>query len=144
MQQNELKAIMDTALSSGADFAEIFIEQKESSVVSCEEGKIEKINTGLESGMGIRVIAGNSTSYLHSNDVSLRSGHKMAQLAGQIAKEHAHIGTVQEFYMPNSVVPFEVKVPPEQVDFEEKIALLRIADEEARELLTLMGAPFTR
>ncbi len=134
MQQNELKAIMDTALSSGADFAEIFIEQKESSVVSCEEGKIEKINTGLESGMGIRVIAGNSTSYLHSNDVSLRSGHKMAQLAGQIAKEHAHIGTVQEFYMPNSVVPFEVKVPPEQVDFEEKIALLRIADEEAREL----------
>ena len=58
MQKKELKEILNAALSAGADFAEIFIEQKESTVISCEDSKIEKINTGIDYGMGIRVIAG--------------------------------------------------------------------------------------
>lgn len=42
MQKKELKEILNAALSAGADFAEIFIEQKESTVISCEDSKIEK------------------------------------------------------------------------------------------------------
>jgi len=62
MQKHELQEILNTALRSGADFAEIYIEQKESTAISCEDGKIEKINTGIDQGMGIRVMAGESTS----------------------------------------------------------------------------------
>ncbi len=42
MQKGELKEILNAALFAGADFAEIFIEQKESTAISCEDGKIEK------------------------------------------------------------------------------------------------------
>ena len=58
MKELELKQILAEALNSGANFAEIFIEQKESTAISCEDGNIEKINTGIDYGMGIRVISG--------------------------------------------------------------------------------------
>ncbi len=135
MQKWELKEILNAALFAGADFAEIFIEQKESTAISCEDGKIEKINTGLDFGMGIRVIAGESTSYVHSNDVSLANGLQMAKLAGQIAHEQKRKQTVQEFQIPQSIpAPVMVAQRPEQVEFDDKIALLRVADEEARAL----------
>ncbi len=134
MQKQELKEILNAALAYGADFAEIFMEQKESTSISFEDGKIEKINTGIDLGMGIRVIAGESTSYVHSNDVSLENGLKMAGLAGQVAKEHRHVHTVQEFQMPEVSKPLEIKMRPEEVAFDEKIELLRVADAEAREL----------
>ena len=100
MQKTELKDILNAALAHGADFAEIFMEKKESTSISFDDDKIEKINTGSDQGMGIRVIAGESTSYVHSNDISLENGLKMASLAGQVAKEHSHVHTVQEFQMP--------------------------------------------
>ena len=134
MQKTELKEILNAALAHGADFAEIFMEQKESTSISFEDGKIEKINTGIDQGMGIRVIAGESTSYVHSNDISLENGLKMASLAGQVAKEHRHVHTVQEFQMPGACIPQEVKMRPEEVLFDKKIELLRVADKEAREL----------
>ena len=134
MQKQELKEILNAALAHGADFAEIFMEQKESTSISFEDGKIEKINTGIDLGMGIRVIAGESTSYVHSNDVSLENGIKMAALAGQVANEQRHVQTVQEFQMPGTCAPLEVKLRPEEVAFDKKIELLRVADREAREL----------
>ena len=135
MQKGELKEILNAALFAGADFAEIFIEQKESTAISCEDGKIEKINTGLDLGMGIRVIAGESTSYVHSNDLSLANGLQMAKLAGQIAHENRKRQSVQEFQMPQRVpAPVIVEQRPEQVEFDDKITLLRVADEEARAL----------
>ena len=134
MQKQELKEILNAALAHGADFAEIFMEQKESTSISFEDGKIEKINTGIDLGMGIRVIAGESTSYVHSNDVSLENGIKMAALAGQVANEQRHVQTVQEFQMPGACAPLEVKLRPEEVAFDKKIELLRVADREAREL----------
>lgn len=134
MQKKELKEILNAALSAGADFAEIFIEQKESTVISCEDSKIEKINTGIDYGMGIRVIAGESTSYVHSNDVSLNNGMQMAKLAGTVAQEHRSKATVQEFQMPGASQQPTVVQRPEQVAFDDKIALLKVADAEVRAL----------
>lgn len=132
MQKHELQEILNTALWSGADFAEIYIEQKESTAISCEDGKIEKINTGIDQGMGIRVMAGESTSYVHSNDISFQSGMEMAKLAGQITRENNPKETVQEFHQPKAAESIDVKIRPESVEFDKKISLLRTADREAR------------
>lgn len=134
MEKRELKEILNTALAAGADFAEIFMEQKESTAISCEDGKIEKINTGIDLGMGIRVIAGESTSYVHSNDVSLESGLNMAKLAGQVAQENRRRNIALDFQMPQTQPPLVIEQRPENVDFDDKINTLRVADAEARAL----------
>ena len=84
--------------------------------------------------MGIRVIAGESTSYVHSNDVSLENGRKMAKLAGQVARENRQKKSVQEFQISPKGVQQVVRQRPEQIELDDKIALLRIADAEARAL----------
>ena len=48
MEQKEISRILAEALKEGADFAELFIEQKESTAISCEDGNIEKIVTGID------------------------------------------------------------------------------------------------
>lgn len=131
MEQKELKQILAEALQFGADFAEIFIEQKESTAISCEDGKIEKINTGIDYGMGIRVIQGESTSYVHSNTVTLQNGLEMAKLAGQIAQNQVG-ATVQEFQSPQMKTHPEIMQHPAQISFEQKIELIRAADKAAR------------
>ena len=114
MKELELKQILAEALKSGANFAEIFIEQKESTAISCEDGNIEKINTGIDYGMGIRVISGESTSYVHSNEVTLQNGLQMAQLAGQIAAEQSG-NTVQEFQPAQSAQETIIQQHPAQI-----------------------------
>lgn len=134
MEKTELKDLLHVALSAGADFAEIFLEEKEHVAISCENGSIEKINTGMDTGMGIRVIAGESTSYVHSSDCSFASGIRMAKLAGQVAKEQHGQPTVQSFAMPEACPTVSIQRRPDTVSFDEKIELLRVADAEAREL----------
>ena len=131
MEHAELKKILDAALKQGADFAEIFIEQKESTAISCEDEKIEKINTGIDYGMGIRVIAGEGTSYVHSNDVTFENGIAMAELAGQIAQSEK--GTVvKEFQSKKVLKNNEIQAHPAKIPFEQKVALIRAADNAAR------------
>lgn len=131
MEQKELQQILAAALACGADFAEIFIEEKESTAISCEDGKIEKINTGTELGMGIRVIAGESTSYVHANAVTLENGISMATLAGQIAQSGK--GTmVQEFIPKQTDASPALTEHPRTVPFDKKVALIRKVDAAAR------------
>ena len=131
MKELELKQILAEALKSGANFAEIFIEQKESTAISCEDGNIEKINTGIDYGMGIRVISGESTSYVHSNEVTLQNGLQMAQLAGQIAATQSG-NTVQEFQPAQAAQEPIIQQHPAQIPFEKKVELVRTADKAAR------------
>ena len=131
MEQKELKLILAEALKFGADFAEIFIEQKETTAISCEDGKIEKINTGIDYGMGIRVIDGETTSYVHANEVTVQNGLGMAQLAGQIAK--AQKGNLVQEFQPTEVMQEpEIQQHPAQIPFEQKVELVRAADRAAR------------
>lgn len=137
MQKQEIKEILNTALAAGADFAELFVEQKKSTAITCEGKKIEKINSGTDLGMGVRVMYGESTSYVHSNDVSLQSGLRMAKVAGQIAKAQGRRQAVTTFAMPQECTKDPmIAQRPEQVDFTDKVALLRVADAEARQLDT--------
>ena len=132
MEQQELNLILAEALKQGADFAEVFIEQRESTAISCEDEKIEKINTGIDYGMGIRVIAGESTSYVHANDVSLQNGLAMAHLAGQIAATQRECVTVQAFTSETEPTEATIQQHPAQIPFERKIGLIRTVDQAAR------------
>lgn len=132
MEPIALRQILAEALRQGVEFAEIFIEQRENTAIRCEDGKIEQINTGIDYGMGIRVICGESTSYVHTNDVTLKSGLAMATLAGQIAQKKQG-NTVQEFQVAKKDVSYDKVVHPSQVSFDKKVELVRIADKAARD-----------
>ena len=70
MEKKLIKAALETALQYGGEFAEVYWEHKESTSVSLDGGKVEKINTGIDHGIGIRVITGDNTAYAYTNDLS--------------------------------------------------------------------------
>ena len=49
---------LNTALATGADFAEIFIEESLNNAVSAVDSKIDNVSSTIISGVGIRVYLG--------------------------------------------------------------------------------------
>ena len=70
IKQELLSEVLYTALSKGGDFAEVFGEHTRSNVLSFVDGKIDKINDNVLSGVGIRVFQGERTVYASTSDIS--------------------------------------------------------------------------
>ncbi len=70
IQDYNLPALLKKALSKGGDFAELYFEQSISNQIVCEQKKIEKIVSGIDVGVGIRVLFNGQTAYGYTNDWS--------------------------------------------------------------------------
>ena len=120
------------AMRTGADFAEIFAEDRRSSSAVLDDGRVEEVVTGRDRGAGIRVVAGDTTGFAHTADLTA-SG--LAQAAGAAAAA-ARRGGGGTQTVPVSVLHtparLEVRIPPEEVSKDRKVALLTAADAAAR------------
>jgi TldD protein len=70
---------LSTALSNGGDFAEIFLEERVSASIGCEDRKIERVVSGTDRGAGLRVAVGEMTAYASTNDLSASGLRKLAE-----------------------------------------------------------------
>ena len=61
------QAVIDHALFLGADFAELFVEHHQSSSVELISGEIDKINSGIDFGIGVRLFFGHKVLYGYTN-----------------------------------------------------------------------------
>ena len=99
-----------------------------------DDGRIEDAITGVDQGAGIRIVQGERTTYANGN---VADGDDLMALAGRAASSVAE-GTElhQEATLaPDELVrPHPVSVDPRSVAVERKVALLRLANEVAREL----------
>ncbi len=73
LEKNVASDVLAKAMSTGADFAEIFCELTRTQGIMLVDGKIEKITDNVLSGVGIRAFRGTQTVYSSTCDLS-RSG----------------------------------------------------------------------
>jgi TldD protein len=87
--------ILETALANGGDFAEIFIENKETSAVVMINGLVEESLWGVDYGCGIRIFNGFGAVYAYTNDTGadnlLRVAKEAADAVVNTRSEGAHI-----------------------------------------------------
>jgi len=76
--ENEIKEILKQAYV-GNEFAEIYYEKNETNNINIEDSKINKINTGISEGVGIRIIENQNTVYGYTNDISYESLIRLAK-----------------------------------------------------------------
>ena len=119
-------------MRTGADFAEIFAEDRRSSSALLDDGRVEEVVSGRDSGAGIRVVAGETTGFAHTADLSL-PGLVAAAEAASAAARRGGGGTrtvpVGALEAPRSL---SVRVAPEDVPKHTKVELLTAADAAAR------------
>ncbi|MFH1428373.1 MAG: TldD/PmbA family protein [Candidatus Margulisiibacteriota bacterium] len=72
MKYSEIKDILQSKLNQGADFAEVFLENKESTSIKLEDNKIEHVRYGTDCGAGVRTLIGDKTNYSYTNDTDFR------------------------------------------------------------------------
>ena len=63
----DVHAVLTAALAAGADFAEIYAEQRRARNVRLDDRRIEDLTSGRDRGAGIRVQRGSRTGYAYTN-----------------------------------------------------------------------------
>ena len=106
---------LSSALETGGEFAEIFVEDKRSSSAVFDDGRVEELTSGRDRGAGIRVVVGDTTGFAHTADLSDVGLASAAQAAAAAARGGGGgIRTV-------AVSPIDVergpgaRIPPEEV-----------------------------
>jgi TldD protein len=72
-REKTARAVLREAQKSGADYAELFLEDNESTRLEMIDGKVESANYARISGAGVRVLLGTRSAYAYSADTSERA-----------------------------------------------------------------------
>jgi TldD protein len=133
IEESVISRVLGAALRTGGDFAEIFAEDRRGTMARLDDGKVEDMASGRERGAGIRVVAGDTTGFAHTSDLS-ETGLRAAAEAASAAARRGGGGIRQvELNRVGAPAPNEVTVPPESVAKDAKVELLRRADDAARQ-----------
>jgi TldD protein len=127
-----LARLLKKTLSGGGEFADIFVEWKAPVSIQLEEGKIEKIISGVDSGAGMRLIKGGKTAFAFTNDLSETA---LFEMAGTLSR--AYSGGRFEKDIDLSVKSpgsrFDIRLMPDSVPMEKKIEILSRANRVSRQ-----------
>ena len=66
---NIASSVLQEATSLGATFADIFVEKNQSSTLSILGQKVHEANSGIDFGIGIRLVFGTNVVYGYTNSI---------------------------------------------------------------------------
>ena len=123
--------VLAEAASAGADLAELYVEDRRSSGLRLEDGRVEDVVSGRDKGAGIRVLTGDRASYAHTNLLDEGSLLEAARAARAGAGDPRPVA-VADLRPVQGASVHPVAVRPEDVPAGDKAEALRVADESAR------------
>lgn len=131
-----LQKALDAALSTGADFADIFIEDTYSSNLSLLNGQPHQALVGQLYGAGIRLFFGHESVYVTTNDLSEKGLVKAALKAAQSRNQNAQTSLTKLIDLQNKNSQFDsVHIygeKPWEIGRDKKFAWMRSLDQYSR------------
>ena len=125
--------VLTCAMDRGADFADLYFQHRSANSIVLEDGIISRASTGVDRGVGIRVVVGDQTGYAYSEDIDLPSMLKAAATAASIAAggggtppQSLRVGAFEDLY--------PVARGWDEVVVTEKLPLLQKTEARARSL----------
>ena len=127
-----LEEILGIAVSTGADFAEVYCEKTRNGNIRLLDGKIEAITDNTVSGVGIRAFLGTRTVYGCTSDIS-REG--LLRCAASVASAIGEAKNVQNVRLTEQIFPniHPVKIVPTSTELKTRTDLLRAGCSAAKE-----------
>jgi TldD protein len=80
-----LQQVLAAALSRGGEDADLFFEHSSSTMVALTDGTVNRASTGVDLGMGVRVVVGDQVGYAYTEELSLEAMLSAARTAAEIA-----------------------------------------------------------
>jgi len=140
-----IEKVIDKALSNGADFADVFVEDTFNSSITFNDSKTKQSVVGKDFGAGVRVFYGGTAIYAYTNDLSEKSLLDAAEAVSKAVKGKQDLKAINliksEF---ENMHP--IRIPNNTVSKHEKIEFLRKIDQASRnhsELITQVNMSLT-
>ncbi|EKA7356370.1 TldD/PmbA family protein [Vibrio vulnificus] len=126
------KAVIDHALFLGADFAELFVEHHQTNSIQFNSQEVDKINSGIDFGIGIRLFFGHKVLYGFTNSTEESELKRVTSLLAAKDKRDqiAQAGSLNLIRYPVQHVSYQPLSKDPYLD--SKIAFLHQADLAAR------------
>ena len=113
-------------------YAEIFDEETAYTLIQLESQKIEKIEKGLDEGVGLRLVRPWQTFFASTNS---KEEGRLLDLARDLARLPASKeGQASAVELRRAEYPFAIEMAPRDVDTERKLALVRSIESSARRM----------
>lgn len=127
-----LSKILNRALSRGGEYADIFVENRKATSIQLEDEKIEKVVSGVDIGVGIRLISAGKTAFAFSNDLSEDSLTELAATLSNTLRETSKKDVVIDIRKENPAINFTIRTSPDLIPMTDKITLVKAANRIAR------------
>jgi len=137
LNRDWLKDAMHAALKEGADFCEIFVENRVNSSISMLEGRVETAVSGIDFGVGVRLYRGTRSVYAYTSETDRASLVQLAQDAAQAiagASQDTEI-TLKRLEVKQRNI---IELDPSSVPLAKKVEVMRGAHQAAAGYDTLI------
>jgi TldD protein len=127
----QIEKLLSAAMEKGGDFAEVYVERTVTTAVVLEENKLKSAQSGLQQGVGVRVISGAKVGYAYSDDLDDEALMRAARTAALIAQG---TGSEKPFNVARAPLPSFYRVDQHLKDIEvaKKAELVLRANKAAR------------
>jgi TldD protein len=131
LSKHVIENVLMAAMSTGGDFAEIFVEEKDNNNITLVGGSIESSISGKDYGVGIRIFQGFNSVYAYTNNTSYDNLIKVAKEASLALKGKKQDTVLNLMQKTNDNLHF-IKTMPNTVSKEKKVELMKRAYEAAK------------
>ena len=124
--------VIDHALSLGADFAELYVERNQVNDIDTLSGDVQAVQSGIDFGIGIRLIYGNKVLYGYTNKTEEDELQRItSELAARDLRDPASTRTAFDYRQATNRHP-ALRILSGDADIESKVEYLLAADRAAR------------
>lgn len=121
----DVRKTLTVALEKGGDYADLFFEHTFTNSVALQDGAVNRSNSNIDFGMGVRVLSGDQTGYAYIENVTLEEMLKAARTAARIASSSVKTKPVSLTDRPLKANCYAISTPWEGVALKEKTPYLQ-------------------
>ncbi|MCK5145703.1 twin-arginine translocation signal domain-containing protein [bacterium] len=121
----DMKKILNIALSKGGRFSELFFEYKINNVIVMEEGLIKNASENISMGVGIRVLKDDQTGFAYTNDLSMSGMKNAALTAAAISNsgQSGHVANLRKYSCPHQI--YDLTRQLHSIELGDKLKIVR-------------------
>lgn len=132
LNKNLLEQIINEALSTGGNFAEVFVEDRFNTSLYLIGGEIEDAMTGRDYGVGIRIFNAFNSIYVYTNDTRPENLISVAR-QGAMAINKAKQDIVFDLTKREIENHHPIKIMPHTVENTKKVEMMKMAYHAAKD-----------
>jgi len=131
VDQSVVARVMSELTSRGADAADLYYQHTRTNSLTLEDGIVSSAYSGIQQGVGLRVVIGEQTGYAFTEDMTLPSMLAAARTASAIASG-AQTVAPQSFNPQETGDLYTTTVPWSDVGVDQKLPVMKFVEQTAK------------